>query len=112
MCFLVNGMTCAACQANVQRTVQNLTGVKDTNVNLLTGKMTVQADTNLIDGSTIAAAVTKIGYDTTYENALAKSETDLTITPMSRINVAQQKAWDEAAAIKSRMIASICWLIR
>ena len=49
MNFQVDGMTCAACQANVQRTVQNLTGVKETNVNLLTGNMIVEVDPDVID---------------------------------------------------------------
>ena len=63
MNFQVDGMTCAACQANVQRTVQNLTGVKETNVNLLTGNMFVEVDPDVIDGSSIAAC-NKIGYVT------------------------------------------------
>ena len=31
----VTGMTCAACQARVQKSVSNLTGVQECNVNLL-----------------------------------------------------------------------------
>ncbi|MGI6076840.1 MAG: heavy metal translocating P-type ATPase [Fastidiosipilaceae bacterium] len=109
MNFQVDGMTCAACQANVQRTVQNLTGVKETNVNLLTGNMIVEVDPDVIDGSSIAAAVTKIGYVTHFQDETSTSESDQ--TKGSRVNVAQQKAWQEAASIKSRMIASICWMI-
>ena len=33
--YNVAGMTCAACQARVQKSVSNLTGVQECNVNLL-----------------------------------------------------------------------------
>ena len=33
--YNVTGMTCAACQARVQNSVSNLTGVQECNVNLL-----------------------------------------------------------------------------
>ena len=33
--YNVTGMTCAACQASVQKSVSNLTGVQECNVNLL-----------------------------------------------------------------------------
>lgn len=33
--YNVTGMTCAACQARVQKIVSNLTGVQECNVNLL-----------------------------------------------------------------------------
>ena len=33
--YHVTGMTCAACQARVQKSVSNLTGVQECNVNLL-----------------------------------------------------------------------------
>lgn len=33
--YNVTGMTCAACQAMVQKSVSNLTGVQECNVNLL-----------------------------------------------------------------------------
>lgn len=33
--YNVTGMTCAACQARVQKSVSNMTGVQECNVNLL-----------------------------------------------------------------------------
>ena len=33
--YNITGMTCAACQARVQKSVSNLTGVQECNVNLL-----------------------------------------------------------------------------
>ena len=39
--YNVTGMTCAACQARVQKSVSNLTGVQECNVNLLKNSMVV-----------------------------------------------------------------------
>ena len=60
--FIVTGMTCAACQANVTRTVSNLTGVEKVEVNLLSGEMTLDYDENLLSQETVIAAVQKAGY--------------------------------------------------
>ena len=38
--YNVTGMTCAACQARVQKSVSNLTGVQECNVNLLKNSST------------------------------------------------------------------------
>ena len=37
--YNVTGMTCAACQAMVQKSVSNLTGVQECNVNLLKNRI-------------------------------------------------------------------------
>lgn len=42
--YKVTGMTCAACQARVQKSVSNLTGVQECNVNLLKNSMVVTYD--------------------------------------------------------------------
>ena len=60
--FNVTGMTCAACQANVTRRVQKLEGVKDVDVNLLSGRMTVEYDESALTAPAICAAVQEIGY--------------------------------------------------
>ena len=45
--YNVTGMTCAACQARVQKSVSNLTGVQECNVNLL--KNSIDDVTAMID---------------------------------------------------------------
>jgi len=40
----VQGMTCAACSARVQRTLERTLGVSTANVNLMTGSATVSYD--------------------------------------------------------------------
>ena len=60
--FNVTGMTCAACQANVSKTVSKLNGIKSVDVNLLSGSMKVEYDENIIKESEIIDAVQGIGY--------------------------------------------------
>ena len=41
--YKVNGMTCAACSARVEKVTKGVAGVEDAQVNLLAGSMTVKA---------------------------------------------------------------------
>ncbi len=59
--FAVEGMTCAACQAHVQKAVEALGGVQSVNVNLLANSMEVVFDDSL-SVSEIEKAVKKAGY--------------------------------------------------
>jgi Cu+-exporting ATPase len=58
----VSGMTCAACQANVQRALKRQPGVADAAVNLITGQAQVVFDPSVVDAERLAAAVRTIGY--------------------------------------------------
>ncbi len=60
--FNVSGMSCAACQANVTKTVSRLNGVAYVDVNLLSGNMRVEFDETALSEDTIISAVEKIGY--------------------------------------------------
>ena len=60
--FDVRGMTCAACQAHVDRAVGNLEGVSNVAVNLLAGSMAVDYDEDAVDADAICAAVDRAGY--------------------------------------------------
>ena len=59
--FDVSGMTCASCQANVQKAVEKL-GVDFVNVNLISETMTVSYDDGKISENDIIKTVEKIGY--------------------------------------------------
>lgn len=63
--FDVRGMTCAACQAHVDRAVSRLDGAQEVAVNLLAGTMAVDYDENLLDADQICAAVDRAGYSAT-----------------------------------------------
>ncbi len=60
--FDVGGMSCAACQAHVEKAVQKLEGVEGVAVNLLSGSMTVDFDDRIVTADDIAAAVDRAGY--------------------------------------------------
>lgn len=55
-------MTCASCQAHVDRAVKKLNGVKDVNVRLLNNDMVVEYDENKVKDDDIINAVSKAGY--------------------------------------------------
>jgi P-type Cu+ transporter len=58
----ISGMTCAACQANVQRALRRQPGVSDASVNLMTGQAQVVFDPAQIDPPQLVEAVRTIGY--------------------------------------------------
>ncbi|MCQ3035035.1 MAG: heavy metal translocating P-type ATPase [Bacilli bacterium] len=60
--FDVTGMSCAACQAHVQKAVERLNGVKSVNVNLLQNNMIVEYDENSCSVLNIVDAVKNAGY--------------------------------------------------
>ena len=60
--FDVTGMTCAACQAHVQKAVDHVEGVQQCEVNLLMNSMTVSYDDQTVAPETIIQAVTNAGY--------------------------------------------------
>ena len=61
--FIVTGMSCAACSARVEKTVNALDGVVRAEVNLLSGTMQAEYDEKKISASSIVAAVRNAGYD-------------------------------------------------
>ncbi|MDO4663779.1 MAG: heavy metal translocating P-type ATPase [Erysipelotrichaceae bacterium] len=60
--FDVLGMTCAACQAAVNRAVVKIEGVNSVDVSLLSNTMKVEFDPEQTDAQTIIDAVEKAGY--------------------------------------------------
>ena len=58
----VTGMTCAACQGRVQRTLGKTAGVIDANVNLMTNSATVTFDPSQLDAERIVAKIRSTGY--------------------------------------------------
>lgn len=84
--FDVSGMTCAACQANVQKAVQKL-GVNDVNVNLISESMIVDYDSDKIGNDDIIKAVEKIGYGASLKDKDSTSNVTLKeIEEMSTIS--------------------------
>ena len=61
--FPVTGMTCAACQARVQRALSAEPGVIDASVNLLTNTAAVRYDATTVGPQELIDAVRATGYD-------------------------------------------------
>lgn len=60
--LLVEGMTCAACSARVEKVLNRLDGVIKANVNLSTNKAIVEHPSGAIEEETLVKAVEKAGY--------------------------------------------------
>ncbi len=58
----VTGMTCAACQSFVQRTLAAQAGVQDANVNLMLNNATVTFDPGVTSASALVDAIRSTGY--------------------------------------------------
>jgi Cu+-exporting ATPase len=58
----VSGMTCAACQARVQRTLSRQPGVADASVNLMMQSASVKYDPSVITPEGLVEAIRKTGY--------------------------------------------------
>src|SRR5689334_15065516 len=59
----VHGMTCAACQARVQRALASAPGVEEASVNLLLHNATVEFDPSATSPEQLVAAIRDTGYD-------------------------------------------------
>ena len=68
--YRVNGMSCAACSAAVERAVRKVAGVTDCTVSLLTNSMTVEGTAAPEE---ICRAVKKAGYEAVPEKSKTKS---------------------------------------
>ena len=59
----VGGMTCAACQAHVQKALASQPGVRDASVNLMMGSASVIFDPSVIAPSQLVRAIQDTGYE-------------------------------------------------
>ncbi|MCI6697658.1 MAG: heavy metal translocating P-type ATPase [Lachnospiraceae bacterium] len=68
--YTVTGMSCASCQAHVEKAVSKVPGVKAVSVSLLTNSMGVEGTA---DSAAVIAAVEKAGYGASLREESAKS---------------------------------------
>lgn len=112
--FDVGGMTCAACQAHVDRAVSKLDGVESVAVNLLAGSMMVDYDPAQVSPDDICTAVDRAGYSASpistgtdavqSGSAQARSGAAHMESPTKKLEAA-------ASAMRTRLIVSIVFLI-
>lgn len=60
--YLIEGMSCAACSAAVERVTRKLDGVELSEVNLTTNRMTIKYDENKVTPELIMSKVEKAGF--------------------------------------------------
>ncbi len=60
--YKIEGMTCAACSASVERVTRRLPGMKEASVNLVAARLTVIYDEEQTNPEAIMAKVTKAGF--------------------------------------------------
>lgn len=60
--FAIEGMSCSACAAKIEKAVRQLKGVETATVNLLQNKMQVQYDPQLLSEDNIIQTITDLGY--------------------------------------------------
>ena len=113
--FDVGGMTCAACQAHVDRAVSKLDGVQSVAVNLLAGSMMVDYDPAQVSPDDICTAVDRAGYSaslvSTGTDAAGSSGNAQARSGAAHMESPTKKLEATASAMRTRLIISIIFLI-
>ena len=113
--FDVGGMTCAACQAHVDRAVSKLDGVQSVAVNLLAGSMMVDYDPAQVSPDDICTAVDRAGYSaspvSTGTGAAGSNGSAQARSGAAHMESPTKKLEAAASAMRTRLIVSIVFLI-
>lgn len=85
--FDIQGMTCSACQAHVQKALEKTDGVKSVNVNLLKNNAVVEYDESVCTVDRLSAAVADAGYalilpTNTAKTAIKPAQKDYTLAKL------------------------------
>lgn len=113
--FDVGGMTCAACQAHVDRAVSKLDGVESVAVNLLAGSMMVDYDPAQVSPDDICTAVDRAGYSASPVDAgtgaAGSNGSSQARSGVTHMESPTKKLEAAASAMRTRLIISIVFLI-
>ena len=104
----VSGMTCAACQSRVQRTLQKQEGVADATVNLMMRSATVIYDPATVTPDRLVDAIRETGY-----GAELASPDQTAFEEQEARDLAQREAFDDLRrkAIVSGIIGAIAMIL-
>ncbi len=80
--FSVTGMSCSACSARVDKCVRALPGVREVEVNLLTGSMVADFDEARLKEDDIIATVVTAGYGAAVQDAAVPPDTRRDSAPL------------------------------
>ncbi len=110
--FDVGGMTCASCQAHVEKAVSGVDGVSDVAVNLLSGSMVVDYDEASTSADAICQAVDRAGYSASPVNAgTAAGPAAQGAHASAPLENPTKKLEATADAMRRRLIVSIVFLV-
>lgn len=103
--YIVTGMSCAACQARVEKAAKTVPGVKEANVSLLTNTLMIEGEA---DAGEVIKAVETAGYGASIKGAKPDAE-NAAIDSMA----AQEDALKdrETPVLKARLIRSLVLLL-
>ncbi|MCD8085277.1 MAG: heavy metal translocating P-type ATPase [Clostridiales bacterium] len=107
--FNVFGMSCAACQAHVEKAAGGLEGVEDAAVNLLAGTMVVTYNPDALTPQDICAAVEKAGYRATVAGQERRGSA--VSSAQAEAQARKEEMNKELRWMKTRLIISVCFLI-
>ncbi|MBR7020331.1 MAG: heavy metal translocating P-type ATPase [Lachnospiraceae bacterium] len=107
--YIVTGMTCAACQARVEKAVGKLPGVKEVSVSLLTNSMGVEGDVSEAD---VIRAVEEAGYGARPKNAADTKENEKKHSASAKLAAEEEALKDhETPKLVKRLAWSIGFLL-
>ncbi len=103
--FKISGMTCAACQANVEKAVCNLQGTESAQVNLLTEQLTIVFDEEKLTEQNITDAINNIGYGAVVlDNSTQKNDLK------SQWQQKKEEEQKHLSIMKKRLVSSVIFL--
>ncbi len=109
--FDVGGMTCASCQAHVEKAVSGVAGVSDVAVNLLSGSMVVDFDDSATSADEICRAVDRAGYSASPVDAGGAPAGSPAAASAARLDNPTKKLEATADAMRTRLVVSIVFLV-
>jgi Cu+-exporting ATPase len=98
------GMTCSACAATIEKSINSLDGVESVFVNIATDKARVEYDPSLVSIFDLRQAVTDVGYDVAGEE-----EVDRAVEEMEEGRKRMLRSWAFTAPIILWMIPEMIW---
>ena len=101
-CYLIDGMSCAACSGAVERVTRKMEGVDQSNVNLTTNRMVITYDEDQVTPDMIMQKVDKAGFKATLLDPDAEKKEQEREMEKQRIQL---------KTAKKRVITAICFAL-
>ena len=94
----IDGMSCAACAAAIERRLAKKAGVASAHVNFATRVATVRYDPSVVEPAALAAAVDSLGYKATVRRLPAYAEGSVRSTSMSAMTAGRRTPQTECCS--------------